>query len=94
MTSQVAMAQWIRRLPTEQEIPGSSPGSDCLFFGLFSVGCSVDGVLNVQCKISRSSSLVVMTSALHAEGRGFNPHLEYDYFFVTLTYTANLHRLS
>ena len=27
------MAQWIRRLPTEQEIPGSSPGRD--FFFLF-----------------------------------------------------------
>ena len=23
------MAQWIRRLPTEQEIPGSSPGMGC-----------------------------------------------------------------
>jgi hypothetical protein len=26
-TMKVRMAQWIRRLPTEQEIPGSSPGS-------------------------------------------------------------------
>ena len=28
------MAQWIRRLPTEQEIPGSSPGRDffCIFY--------------------------------------------------------------
>ena len=27
----VPMAQWIRRLPTEQEIPGSSPGRDYPF---------------------------------------------------------------
>ena len=26
------VAQWIRRLPTEQEIPGSSPGGVNLFF--------------------------------------------------------------
>jgi hypothetical protein len=31
------MAQWIRRLPTEQEIPGSSPGMDSLFFFSFVV---------------------------------------------------------
>ena len=29
------MAQWIRRLPTEQEIPGSSPG-----MGFFPILCS------------------------------------------------------
>jgi hypothetical protein len=34
--SHVRMAQWIRRLPTEQEIPGSSPGMDSFFF-FFSV---------------------------------------------------------
>ena len=27
----VRMAQWIRRLPTEQEIPGSSPGTDYFY---------------------------------------------------------------
>ena len=27
------MAQWIRRLPTEQEIPGSSPGMGFFFVG-------------------------------------------------------------
>ena len=26
------MAQWLRRLPTEQEIPGSSPGEIVLYF--------------------------------------------------------------
>ena len=31
IVSHVRMAQWIRRLPTEQEIPGSSPGMDSLF---------------------------------------------------------------
>ena len=30
----------------------------------------------------RSNSVVVITSALHAEGRGFNPHLEYFLFFI------------
>ena len=27
----VPMAQWTRRLPTEQEIPGSSPGRDLFY---------------------------------------------------------------
>jgi hypothetical protein len=37
---------------------------------------------------SCSSSLVVMTSALHAEGREFNPRLEYITFcFVDNTQT-------
>ena len=30
--TQARMAQWIRRLPTEQEIPGSSPGMGFFHF--------------------------------------------------------------
>ena len=34
-SSNVRMAQWIRRLPTEQEIPSSSLGMDSFFFFFF-----------------------------------------------------------
>jgi hypothetical protein len=40
----VAMAQWIRRLPTEQAIQGSSPCSDSLFGTASSVYTCVAGV--------------------------------------------------
>ena len=34
------------------------------------------------CSWSSSGSLVVMTSALHAEGREFNPRPEYSFLFL------------
>ena len=55
-------------------VAGSSPAGDTIFF----VAVVVDDHGYLPC----SSSLVVMTSALHAEGRGFNPHLEYSFGFT------------
>ena len=69
------MAQWIRRLPTEQEILGSSPGrvkcfcfhTGCKF--IVNVICSVDGRLSTfmetktanQCELSGNSFLHILS---------------------------------
>lgn len=41
------MAQWIRRLPTEQEIPGSSPGMGCFDLIVF-LCCKTNKKLSAQ----------------------------------------------
>ena len=50
------MAQWIRRLPTEQEIPGSSPGMGCFDLIVF-LCCKTNKKLSAQpLEISIASS--------------------------------------
>jgi hypothetical protein len=56
------VAQWIEHQTSNLGVAGSSPARGIRF-----------PFLGVQC----SGSLVVMTSALHAEGREFNPRPEY-----------------
>jgi hypothetical protein len=58
------VAQWIEHQTSNLGVAGSSPakGTSC-FCTRTSIECS--------------GSLVVMTSALHAEGREFNPRPEY-----------------
>ena len=63
-TSAVALvAQWIEHQTSNLGVAGSSPARGIEKSFLLAWGCS--------------GSLVVMTSALHAEGREFNPRPEY-----------------
>jgi hypothetical protein len=55
------VAQWIEHQTSNLGVAGSSPARGIYFWAL-----------GVYC----SGSLVVMTSALHAEGREFNPRPE------------------
>ena len=70
------MAQWIEHQTSNLGVAGSSPARGMITFSQPSLAV-------------RSGSLVVMTSALHAEGRGFNPRPEYLFkvFFVVFLFS-------
>jgi hypothetical protein len=57
------VAQWIEHQTSNLGVAGSSPARGTIIFTPSCLVCS--------------GSLVVMTSALHAEGREFNPRPEY-----------------
>ena len=63
------MAQWIRRLPTEQEIPGSSPGMGYFFvefvsiFFISLIGRTNGNVLGFD-HINRNAPVLIRTPKL------------------------------
>ena len=72
------MAQWIEHQTSNLGVAGSSPARGMITFSQPSLAV-------------RSGSLVVMTSALHAEGREFNPRPEYFFFSAWSTALRTRH---
>jgi hypothetical protein len=67
----------VERMLCMHEAQGSIPCSSTFCHVLCAPWLEIEQAKGISFTARGSSSLVVMTSALHAEGREFNPPLEY-----------------